>query len=554
MTTHDSPLQNPDRRTPLFFLSDLIILSRLFLDSVKEQMKDRSKEKIADLLMDELLTQLSDRGTLKKMLGEMTGLPFGPLVEDLLTEFEQIVEKYLEKSLGQAQTVPQTRLVEERESFTPSDLPSTPLPVVSDPPISEPPPATVKSELSETIIPEPEPIPPPAPPILQDSIEEKEPSAPPQAEPAVEQGGGVSDFRTRLEELARRVESEYLEKLEREGSKRKSEASKQKAEKKAAEKELHAKEHHAKEPPPAEKEQGLTRRATIEVGPGEGGRPSRIPYRVADDEYLYIHGVMLVPGGETPCEYPFMLEEKGIDGKEFAFAVDSEDLRFFLSKINQKEMSVSRKGVLLLGKSESLQLHGIHENVLNELRAHGIVLPVEFGTVARGKADLLGLAGRYREGIQDGLTRLAATQWWTVSMSVLDARIAHLFAEESEQKGERAGRERARVSYSSSSLQAKKYDVKVLEKILQKEKRLAESVHQELNSIAEQSEVQHMVGLGSGSSDDWKSILQATYLNSGSVGYQRFARAVTDLQYRHILFEPMLAVTGDVQDFSFLKK
>lgn len=516
-------------------------------------MKDRSKEKIAELLMDELLTRLGERGNLKRMLGEMTEYPIERLINDLVDEFEAIVERYptgstdqntvsiehgerrSAKQSGTMQAPPQITLEERLPSADP-DLPSS-----IDPP-----------ELSETEVGDSEIVrsddtkrEDQVPPI---ELKNKESAARPETWPHAAE---ATDFRSRLEELARRVESEYLEKLEREGARRAPE------EAPPIPASVEPSPGDPGPQPEPDVDRGLEKKQKkrpIEVGPGEGGRPSRIPYRVDDNEYLYIHGVMALPPGESPCEYPFMLEEKGVDGKEFAFAVDSHDLRFFLSRINQKEMNVSRKGILLLGKAESIQLHGIHHSILNELRAHGIVLPMEFGTVARGKTDLLGLASRFRDPIAEALEKLVASRWWTVTMSVLDTRIAQLFADEGEVRHERDGRERSRLSYSSAAAPPKKFDVKLLEKLLQKEKRLAESVHQELRTIAERSEIQHMVGLGSGTSDDWKLILQATYLVSGAVGYQRLFRSVTDLQYRHILFEPMLSVTGDVEDFSFLKK
>jgi hypothetical protein len=517
-------------------------------------MKERSKEKIAELVMDELITQLSERGNVRKLLGDMTGLPIGPLVEDLIREFEEIVERYRDRSLAAGVTVEEEVELAEKEPFTPSDSPSTPLPVIDYPPVV---PVQTKPTVEITQPPDPEPRPTiapavtkpePLPPTIDDFSPEKEkpaekvsppPPVPPQKKEPVKD---VTDFRSKLEELARRVENEYLQKLEQKAPKRKPEAPRPPVVE--PEPEIQAEK-------PSEKPR---KREAIDVGPGEGGRPSRIPFRIDDQEYMYIHGVMVIPPGDIPCEHPFMLEEKGIDGKEFAFAVDALNLRFFLSRINQKEMNVSRKGVLLLGKSESIQLRGLHESILNELRAHGIVLPMEFGTVARGKADLQGLSSRFQEDLHAALARLAKTSWWTLTLSVLDGRIAQLFAEETGSKPERDGRQRERVSYSAGSLQAKKFDVKLLEKILQKEKRLAESVHQELGSLAERSEVQSMVGLGSGSSDDWKLILQASYLVSGTIGYQRFTRAVTDLQYRHILFEPMLSITGDAEDFSVLRK
>ncbi len=535
-------------------------------------MKERSREKIADLVMDELITQLGERGRLRKLLGEMTGLPIGPLVEDLIREFEDVVERYRDQSLTTVAPAEEEVVLTRQEDYTSDDTPSTPLPVQDVLP-PEPVPA---NEPTEIFLAPPEPLLQITPgeetldePILppengaslkekkpeerieekvkekikeksrekvEEKVQAKSPIPPPVPSQKKESVPDVKDFRSKLEELARRVENEYLQKLEQKVPKRKAEP-----------------------PPPVESEVDIPvekprKREAIDVGPGEGGRPSRIPFRVDDQEYMYIHGAMIIPPGDIPCEHPFMLEEKGIDGKEFAFAIDSNNLRFFLSRINQKEMNVSRKGVLLLGKTESIQLRGLHESILNELRAHGIVLPLEFGSVARGKSDLQGLSDKFHEDIRDSLARLAKTSWWTLNLSVLDGRIGHLFAEESGPKSERDGRQRERTSYSAASMQTKKFDVKVLEKILQKEKKLAESVHEELGFLAERSEVQSIVGLGSGSSDDWKLILQATYLVAGNLAYQRFTRAVTDLQYRHILFEPMLSITGDSEDFSFLKK
>jgi hypothetical protein len=261
---------------------------------------------------------------------------------------------------------------------------------------------------------------------------------------------------------------------------------------------------------------------------------------------------MAIPESELASSEPFMLEEKGIDANEFAFALDYEGFRFFLSRIGQNGMSVSRKGLLLLGKQEAMQLKGMHESILNELRGHGIVLPFEFGTVARGLDEFLQLASRFRAEISDEWGRLASTKWWTLGLYVQDARIAYLFSIDSVHKQERVGRERERTSFFPP-LHAKKFDVKTLEKILQKEKKFAESVHEDLNRKAERSEVQTIVGLGSGSSDDWKLILRASYLIPQPF-LQRFTQTVTDLQYRHILFEPMFALAGDRESFSFQRK
>jgi len=535
-------------------------------------MKERSKEKMADLLMEELLSQLSERKGIKRMLGEMTGLPIGPLMNNLISEFERLIEKYHRESIERVAVEKMQSSTLHAEEFTADDVPSLPLPVapideisteasaepfvastsadVINPPSMENPPESIPQNVM-VVLPSGNLMAIDASePIKTDVLPSSSTEATKERTPQKSDGKGetdVSKFRERLEALAKKVENEYIEKLEKE--------KRSKLDKVARSAE---KSRHAERPRPSQiepiveqpQEDQRTENTIAEVG--ERGKASRIPYRLDDQDYLYVHAIMRSPKEDLLDEEPFMLEEKGIDGKEFAFALDHEGLRFFLSRVNQNEMSVSRKGLLLLGKQESLQIRGLHEGIINEFRAHGLVLPLEFGTVARGRSELLQLAGQFRPDIESALDKLQKTKWWTLGLYVLDGRIAQLFADESTGKHERVGRERDRLSYAIPP-QGKKYDVKLLERILQKEKKLAESVHEELSSLADRSEVQMLVSLGSGSSDDWKPILKASYHVAPTM-LQRFTRTVTDLQYRHILFEPMLALAGDREFFSFSKK
>jgi hypothetical protein len=79
---------------------------------------------------------------------------------------------------------------------------------------------------------------------------------------------------------------------------------------------------------------------------------------------------------------------------------------------------------------------------------------------------------------------------------------------------------------------------------------MAESVHAELEKIADQCAVEMIVGMGSGSSEDWKLIFKAWY-EIPSRRMASFNRAVTDLQYHHILFDPMLSLTGNQEYYTF---
>jgi Gas vesicle synthesis protein GvpL/GvpF len=263
----------------------------------------------------------------------------------------------------------------------------------------------------------------------------------------------------------------------------------------------------------------LERRPHFETPAGPVPRPHhmRIPFQYDDDDVVYVHGVSIVPVDEKSEPRPFMLEEKGLDAREFAFALDRGGLRFFLSRLDRRSISVSKTGLMLSGKQESLRLQGVHEGVLNDLRAHGVVLPFEFGTIARTREELMMLIDEHLYDLHDAVDDLMAT--------------------------------RERRLSSRQSAPAAKIDIKMLEKILGRQKRIAESVNEELKKVADRAEVEMMVGFSSGTSDDWKPILRAKYLVPPS-RVHKLHRAINDIQYRHMLFELMLTLTGDQAAFA----
>ena len=269
----------------------------------------------------------------------------------------------------------------------------------------------------------------------------------------------------------------------------------------------------------------------------------KIRYEFTDDDLVYIHGLTVVPDEEPPSSRPFMLEEKGIEDKDFAFAVDHRGLRFYLSKIHARSSNVSKVGRLLLNKQESIIFRGRHEGILNELRLHGVLLPFEFGTVAHGKEDLFAKIDSHLTDLHLGVEDISQTKWWEVDVYALDTRFAQVVASETPS---RSHRERSRPNYATSS----KLDIKTLEKILGKQKKIAESVHEELSAVADRSDIDVKVTLGGGTSEDWKLILKASY----EVPPERlpsFVRVITDIQFRHAMSDIMITLSGEREPFSF---
>ncbi len=499
-------------------------------------MKERSKERIAALLMEELLEQLAERENIKKMLVDMTPLPMDELIEGLVDEFEKVVENRRNQVLDTARTKKEKRAKQREDSAirlpriedtTLSSLPDhqvakpterqqTPLPKISPPEI---PVAPLHLTVNPIEVKIPEPAPPqiiaPRKPVDATPLENKKreiSESVPSVEPVVDKKKMLS-----VEEILRnnlRAEEEIEERTEPD----------------------------VEEPMEAGQEDA-----------GSAGHKHvllKVPFNFSDDDLVYLHAVAKIPEGETASPVSFMLEEKGIDPRSFAFALDYGDMRFYLSKILTGIMNVSKTGVLLLGKEESMQLRGSHEGILNDLRGHGVLLPFEFGTVARGKDELLGRLDDHLDDLRESLDVLYATRNWMLSVLILDARIAQLVG--TDESGGRMERTRDRASYTKTA-QPKKYDIKLLERILNKEKKVAESVHSELEQVAESSEIEMIVGLGSGSSDDWKPILKASY-EVAPQNVQKFNRAITDMQYHHMVFDLMLSLTGDCENYSLSRR
>ncbi|MFN0158823.1 MAG: GvpL/GvpF family gas vesicle protein [Bacteroidota bacterium] len=503
-------------------------------------MKERSKERMAELLLQELFEQLSERENVKRMLGDMSSLPVDEVVEKLVGDIEQLITRHrLEAVEVLKGKVPAATAPVHREP--PNEVKSQ-QPVESRPRITEPLSPAPSAKPAE---PKPSPVIPPKDP---QHIETVAPRVEPKIEPPKVE---LPKIEEKKEPSRPATKEPFWGDIEQELKKAK-----------RSQEPKHIEEQRITPPPIPEVvsikeeedeivEQEVEEREEDDAGVVANVSELRTATDFSDDDVVYLHGVSLIPEHEPHAETPFMLEEKGIDPRGFIFAFDYEGLRFYLSKILPTVMNISKTGMLLLGKQESLQFQGAHESILNDLRMHGIILPFQFGVIARGRDDLMGQIDEHKNEIVETLETLLATKWWVLNLQVLDGRIAQVVGSDTAPPP-RKGRGVERVSYSKMPM-PKKYDIKMLERMLHREKRLAESVHEELKVIADRGDIDEIVSLGSGSSEEWKSILKASY-EVQPQNVMKFFHAVTDLQYRHLMFDLMLSVSGDGEAFSFNEK
>ena len=483
-------------------------------------MSDRSKERLANFLVEELLDRLNDRADIKNMLGELSGLPIDELLQLLVDDFAHVIEKrYLEYA----------RTLQERESGE----------TVSSPRHDDSLPTPPLPEASLHEIPAEEKTPTPATPVLQGGKDDAATigALPPEAVAADTDFPGASQGKpdTVLQPPDIKESKEQVE---------------------APAENVDESEEAEGAPPEVAGEEAEHRQSTEVRGPEfterqrvlfEGVTQERLPCEFADDDAVYFHAVTLLRSGETVASEPFLLEEKGIGGKDFAFALDHDGLRFYLSKVSKSEMSLTKGGVLLHRKQESLQLESSHESIINELRAHGTLLPFGPGTVARNKEEFYSRIRDHLDALKAALQELSTTKWWALNLLVLDSRLAQLVGATKPAAERDLGAKRR--SYASVP-SGRAYGIKLLEKILQKEKKIAQAVHDQLEEISDRSDIDFIIGIGGGSSENWKPILKASY-DVKTSQLPSFYRKVTDLQYQYILFDLMFSLRGNREAYSF---
>ncbi len=486
-------------------------------------MGDHTNEEKAAALMGQLLIKLAQREDIKRKLGELNPENSDDLIRDLLDEFGVALEQRVVQML-----------VEERMKKNPPG--KLTLVTRSDTGKDEAPPPRPSERLRtvppEIVTPPPKPVAPPPPPHR---ATERPPSQSPSRSTAREEEkplekSPLKDKAIRLTETMK-VPPFLLDSTKPSGP-------------------PPVKPPPPKAEPPERRLEDSDRRlfgGEEPLHPSVKPKLQRIRVELTDDDHLYLHGFCAIPSDQEPALMPFMLEEKGIEEKDFACAVDLDGIRVYLTRLQGVATNVSGKGLLLLNKQDSVRWRGVHESILNDLRIHGNLVPFAFGTVALGFDDLRTKVQMYRAKLADALDDMQETSWWNLGVHTLDARMAQLVGTDGA-----TPRQRGEVNRQSYAIQSQgvKLDIKALERILGKQKKIAESIHEDLAGIADRSDIDFIIGLGGGTSDDWKVILKASYEVPPS-RQARFHSMVSESQYRHMLFEIMLKITGNVESFSF---
>ncbi|MDL1892963.1 hypothetical protein FBQ87_08740 [Sphingobacteriales bacterium CHB3] len=262
----------------------------------------------------------------------------------------------------------------------------------------------------------------------------------------------------------------------------------------------------------------------------------------SNEDLLYIHGAAPVEESSNEPRILPVDQLRGIDATGQMFSFDLWGLRLYVSKVQKEELSVTRSGMLLLNKEDSLHYREEHEVIVNVLRNEEMILPFEFGTIVRGKEELIRKATVLAPALQRGLASECRSATWLVRLRAYDARVTKVISGLAPATMiQERGRDEKRPS--------KRSDVKTLEKLLQHERTVAETIHALLTGVSLSSEVSLLVNIGNGTSEDWKTILEASY-EIPIINRSKFFSVLVELQNEYRKAGMMFEVHGPSGRFS----
>lgn len=230
--------------------------------------------------------------------------------------------------------------------------------------------------------------------------------------------------------------------------------------------------------------------------------PMDIP--LADGDWIYLYAFCYAPetsGKGVPVK---KLTLKGFDRKNDIFLLDYGDIRFYISKLTASDYIADKGGKPTLDPQKSVWFKYDHERILNLLRTSDVIVPINPWSIFRGIGEVTRMIeDRYVDLLRTLIDAHDATEW-EVEIFGFDDHIIKLPAITQEGKVRTTERE-------SKHVQSKTRDIKHVERLIFREKTIAQEIHSNLLYYAQRGKLDHMIRLDSAFMNDWKSILVCRY-------------------------------------------
>ncbi len=268
--------------------------------------------------------------------------------------------------------------------------------------------------------------------------------------------------------------------------------------------------------------------------------------KIDPDDWLYFYGFTYAPDSTGKGEVNKRIGLNGIDKEASLLLMDYGDIRAYLSRLQKENYTFDKVGKPTLTTQRSSQIRFEHERILNILRGEEVVLPLPCWSIIKGPGESLRIIEKKYVEILGALIDVHDAVEWDVDVMAMDDFIMQL-PEIADSVPLHP------VSRSGGRHQAPKggRDIRKMEKVIFREKSLAQEIHNELLVHASKNKIDYMVRLDSAIMGDWKSILSARY-QIGKDKRRLFCQTVTTLQEKYSVYQLMFKTANPVARFSLM--
>jgi hypothetical protein len=265
-----------------------------------------------------------------------------------------------------------------------------------------------------------------------------------------------------------------------------------------------------------------------------------------ETDWLYFYGFTYAPNSTGKGELNRRIGVQGIDKNSDILLMDNGDIRVFLSPLQKENYTFDKTGKPTLTSQRSSQIRFEHERIVNILRAEEVLLPVPFWSIVQGHGEALRIIEAKYVNILRTLIDVHDAVEWDVDVMAFDDFIMQL-PSIADAVGNRTPTRQSRHQSPKSGV-----DIRKMERIIFREKSLAQEIHNELLLLATKNKIDYMVRLDSAIMGDWKSILSARY-HVGKDKRRTFCQTIVTLQKKYAEYQLMFKTMNPVTRFSLFE-
>lgn len=265
--------------------------------------------------------------------------------------------------------------------------------------------------------------------------------------------------------------------------------------------------------------------------------------KLSPDDWFYLYGVSYAPDSTGKGVPKIMLTMKGADQANNIFVADSGDIRLYLSKLSAKDYGADKNTRPILTPQQDSRFRFEHENILNVLRTEEALVALPHWTIYQGMEEVLRKIEERYVDLLRVLVEVHDAADWDLELFAFDHHILQLPSINASGKTRTAPRRE--VKHGSGG---RKDDV-LVDKVLFREKSIAQDIHNQLILTSQKSKVDFMIRLDTAFMDDWKSILAARYSVSKDKRKQ-FWQTVKTLHEQYQEYELMMKIRAKSDQFT----